>query len=153
MNIQKLEAYASQCLGNNQPMQLLIEMSDFSAPELQVNPPENIEKKLEYIKNTYDENCEHKHAKGIRIVDVVYTTEESMPLVGQIRYNQSSYVGEVSNDLNIEGGVDDVLKVLEATHSKKLIPNITINLAHDMQVDEVVNTIKKEMERHLGSCL
>ena len=117
MNIQKLEEYASQCLAYNQPMRLLIEMPDFIAPELQVNPPENIEKTGIY-KNTYDENCEHKHAKGIRIVDVVYTTEESMPLVGQIRYNQSSYVGEVSNDLNIEGGVDDVLKVLEATHSK-----------------------------------
>lgn len=47
MNMQKLEEYASQCLAYNQPMRLLIEMPDFIAPELQVNPPENIEKKLE----------------------------------------------------------------------------------------------------------
>lgn len=185
MNMQKLELYAQQCLINKQPMQLLIGMSEFSAPELQVNPPENIEKKLEYIRNTYDENCEHKHAKGICIVDVVYSTEESMSLVGggyvaelhegesiltdrqsntlrsagmfshnsQVRYSQSSYVGEVSNDLNIEGSVDDVLKVLEATHSKKLTSDITFNIAPHTQVDELVNTIKKEMERHLSSCL
>lgn len=71
----------------------------------------------------------------------------------QVRYSQSSYVGEVSNDLNIEGSVDDVLKVLEATHSKKLTSDITFNIAPHTQVDELVNTIKKEMERHLSSCL
>lgn len=73
MNMKKLETYAAECLDANEPIQLLIDMPGFSAPELIVNPPENIEKKMEYYKATYDENCEHKHAKGIRIIDVVYT--------------------------------------------------------------------------------
>ena len=67
--------YAQHCLEKNQPMQLLIEMPGFSAPELITNPPENIKNKLAYYKATYDENCQHKHAAGIAIIDVIYDEE------------------------------------------------------------------------------
>lgn len=46
-------------------------MPGFDQPELITNPPANIEKKLAYYKATYDENLEHKHAKGIRIIGTV----------------------------------------------------------------------------------
>lgn len=47
---------------------LFIEMPGFEMPEIIVNPPENLDKKLEYYKATYNENLEHKHAKGIKII-------------------------------------------------------------------------------------
>lgn len=72
MNIKQLEIYAAQCLAANKPIQLFIEMPGFDAPELIVNPPENIEKKMEYYKATYDDNCNHKFAKGVSIVDFIY---------------------------------------------------------------------------------
>lgn len=75
LTIKNLEMYAQHCLEKNQPMQLLIEMPGFSAPELITNPPENIKNKLAYYKATYDENCQHKHAAGIAIIDVIYDEE------------------------------------------------------------------------------
>lgn len=52
----------------NQGLGLMIEMPGFESPELIINPVENLEKKLEYYKNTYGEDLEHKHAKGIKII-------------------------------------------------------------------------------------
>lgn len=49
-----------------------IEMSGFPQPEVIINPAENIESKLEYYKKTYDENLNHKHAPGIKIVGFTY---------------------------------------------------------------------------------
>lgn len=49
-----------------------IEMSGFKQPEVIINPAENIESKLEYYKKTYDENLNHKHAPGIKIVGFTY---------------------------------------------------------------------------------
>lgn len=51
---------------------LFIEMPGFEKPELIVNPLENLPKKLEYYKATYDDNLEHKHAKGIKIIGYTY---------------------------------------------------------------------------------
>lgn len=51
---------------------VLIEMEGFQKPEVIINLPENIESKLEYYKNTYDENLNHKYAKGIKIVGFTY---------------------------------------------------------------------------------
>lgn len=72
MKMEELRGYAEVCLKNNEPIQLLIDMPGFPSPEMIVNPPENIEKKMEYYEATYNENCEHKHAKGISIVGVVF---------------------------------------------------------------------------------
>lgn len=51
---------------------LLIEMPNFEAPELIINPKENFDKKLEYLLNTYDEYLEHKYSKGVRIIAFTY---------------------------------------------------------------------------------
>lgn len=40
--------------------------------EIIINPMKNFEIKLEYYKNNYDENCNHKFSKGISIVGVDY---------------------------------------------------------------------------------
>lgn len=45
-----------------------VEMSGFPEPEIIINSQPNIQSKLEYYKATYDENLEHKHAAGIKIV-------------------------------------------------------------------------------------
>lgn len=34
------------------------------------NGYENFDYKLEYYQNTYDENCQHKHAEGISIIAI-----------------------------------------------------------------------------------
>lgn len=47
-------------------------MPDFEEPEMIVNPAVNLENKLEYYKKNYDENLEHKHAEGIRIVGYTF---------------------------------------------------------------------------------
>ena len=64
----ELESVMKTAITSKQSLGLLIEMPGFESPEMITNPVENLEKKLEYYKNTYDENLEHKHAKGIKIV-------------------------------------------------------------------------------------
>ncbi|WP_373896402.1 hypothetical protein [Virgibacillus sp. CBA3643] len=44
-----------------------IEMEGFPEPEIIVNPIINADSKLAYYKKTYDEELNHKYAKGIRI--------------------------------------------------------------------------------------
>ena len=70
LTMEKLEEHATKCIENNVELTVLIDMPGFESPEMITNPPENIEKKIEYYKATYDENCNHKHAKGIRIVAI-----------------------------------------------------------------------------------
>lgn len=149
MNMKKLELYAQRCLDANKPIQLLIDMPGFEAPELIVNPPENIEKKMEYYKATYDENCKHKHAEGIRIIDVVFDDNQEgitiLPTelqVGHVRFTKTTYVGDLSNDVVIEGSTDDVLKILEAKTVKNFTSDITFNIAPGEKVEEVANSIK-----------
>lgn len=49
-----------------------IEMEGFLEAEIIVNPIVNADSKLEYYKKTYDENLNHKHAKGIRIIGCTF---------------------------------------------------------------------------------
>jgi hypothetical protein len=70
LTMQVLEKHAQECLENDEPLTVMIEMPGFELPESITNPPENIKKKIEYYKATYDENCNHKYAKGIRIIAV-----------------------------------------------------------------------------------
>jgi hypothetical protein len=51
---------------------LFIEMPGFEKPEIIVNSPKNLDKKLQYYKITYNENLEHKNAKGIRIIGYMF---------------------------------------------------------------------------------
>ncbi|OLN21729.1 hypothetical protein BTO30_13510 [Domibacillus antri] len=64
----ELERVTYQCIDKGVGLGLFIEMPGFEQPELITNPPANLPKKLEYYKATYDENLNHKHAKGIRII-------------------------------------------------------------------------------------
>lgn len=63
-----LETLIDKSIKMEKPLSLFIEMPGFPMPELITNPVPNLQKKLEYYRNTYDENLEHKHAKGIKIV-------------------------------------------------------------------------------------
>lgn len=70
--MQDLEERIKKAIELEEPLGLFIEMPGFEKPELITNPVVNLEKKLEYYKKTYDENLEHKHVKGIKIVAWVY---------------------------------------------------------------------------------
>lgn len=47
---------------------IMLEMEGFPDIEIIINPIENADTKLDYYKKTYDENLNHKYAKGIRII-------------------------------------------------------------------------------------
>jgi hypothetical protein len=49
-----------------------IEMQGFPEAEVIINPIVNADSKLEYYKKTYDENLNHNHAKGIKIVGCTF---------------------------------------------------------------------------------
>ena len=124
MKMSELEEHAQQCLKNNLPLQVLISMPNFNSPELITNPPENIIQKVDYYKATYDENCNHKRADGISIVDVVHDSHELK--VGEallpcsfglqenhIRVEDSYVVDSRSKSYILEGRVEDVMQVLK----------------------------------------
>lgn len=67
-----LEEIVRVAINNGEPLGLLIEMPGFEMPELITNPVVNLEKKLDYYKNTYGKDLEHKHAKGIKIVGYTF---------------------------------------------------------------------------------
>jgi hypothetical protein len=52
-----------------------INMEGFPEPEVIINREDNFDSKLNYYRNTYDENLRHKHAQGIKIVDAVYGSD------------------------------------------------------------------------------
>ena len=68
----ELEFVVKTAINSKQSLGLLIEMPGFESPEMIVNPVENLEKKLEYYKSVYDENLEHKNAKGIKIIGYTF---------------------------------------------------------------------------------
>lgn len=51
---------------------IYIENDDIPDLEVIINPYNNIEKKLEYFKKVYDEDLNHRHSEGIRIVGCTY---------------------------------------------------------------------------------
>lgn len=71
-SIKKLEDIINMAINKNVPLSLLIEMPEFPKPEMITNPVENLEMKLEYYRKTYDENLEHRHAKGIKIIGYTF---------------------------------------------------------------------------------
>jgi len=52
---------------------VLIEMEGFDRPEVIINPLLNFDKKFKYYLDAYDENLNHKHAPGIKIVGFTYS--------------------------------------------------------------------------------
>lgn len=67
-----LEFIIKQAIKTKTNVGVFVEMPRFESPEIIINPAENLEKKLEYYKNTYDENLKHKHAEGIKIIGYTY---------------------------------------------------------------------------------
>ena len=51
---------------------VLIHMDDFSKDEIIINENANFDSKFDYYKKVYDENLNHRHAKGIKIVGFTY---------------------------------------------------------------------------------
>lgn len=47
---------------------LFIQLPDLTEPELIINPPTNLKKKLEYYEKTYDNSLNHKYSAGIKIL-------------------------------------------------------------------------------------
>ena len=66
--IDDLEVVVNKAIESELSLGIFVEMPGFPMPELITNPVVNLEKKLGYWKKTYDENLEHKYAKGIKIV-------------------------------------------------------------------------------------
>lgn len=71
--MEELEKVIKKAVELDEPLGLFIQMPGFEKPELITNPVVNLEKKLQYYKDTYNDNLEHKHAKGIKIVAWVYS--------------------------------------------------------------------------------
>ncbi|HRR51174.1 MAG TPA: hypothetical protein P5252_05060 [Candidatus Cloacimonas sp.] len=70
--ISDLEFIIKQAIKTKVNVGVFIEMPGFESPEIIINPVENLEKKLEYYKNIYDENLNHKHAEGIKIIGYAF---------------------------------------------------------------------------------
>ncbi len=70
--MEDLEIAFDFAITNGKGLGLFVEMPGFPLPELITNPWENLPKKLEYYKATYDDNLEHRHAKGIKIVSFTF---------------------------------------------------------------------------------
>lgn len=70
--ISDLEFIIKQAIKSKTNVGIFIEIPGFVSPEIIINPPENLEKKLDYYKNTYDENLNHKHAEGIKITGYTF---------------------------------------------------------------------------------
>ena len=51
---------------------VLVDIKNYDYSELIVNNRQNIKKKLEYYKETYDKNLSHRHADNICITDFAY---------------------------------------------------------------------------------
>jgi hypothetical protein len=51
---------------------LKIDIGDLPYDEIIINPIGNVDAKLKYYQETYDENLVHKYAGGIRIVGFAY---------------------------------------------------------------------------------
>lgn len=73
INLKNLEiCFTSAFKSKAKFVAVLIEMEGFEKPEFIVNEYENIQTKLAYYKNTYDEDLNHKFAKGIKIIGCTY---------------------------------------------------------------------------------
>jgi len=70
--ISDLEFIIKQAIKTKVNVGVFIEMPGFESPEIIINPVENLEKKIEYYKNIYDENLNHKHAEGIKIIGYAF---------------------------------------------------------------------------------
>lgn len=64
----ELECLINLAIEMNLSLSLFIKLPNLERPEIITNPPENLEYKLKYYKETYDDNLQHKHAEGVKIL-------------------------------------------------------------------------------------
>ncbi|MGD6992141.1 hypothetical protein [Sutcliffiella horikoshii] len=57
---------------NKKYVAIILLMDGFDGEEIIINPLENFDTKLAYYQNTYDNELNHKFAKGIRIIAFTY---------------------------------------------------------------------------------
>lgn len=69
--MQELENIFNQAKEKEHYVAVVIKMDGFPTNEVIINHPENIETKLAYYKKTYTDNCEHKYAADIKIIDAL----------------------------------------------------------------------------------
>jgi hypothetical protein len=82
--------YAKSHITEADYIALLIEMPEFEKPELIVDPKENYDKKLEYLQDAYDENLNHKHSKGVRIIAFASGNEIDELAEGLANFNKNA---------------------------------------------------------------
>lgn len=68
--MQELENIFMKAKEKDHYVAIVVQMEGFPANEVIINHPVNIDKKLAYYKDTYKDNCEHKHAP-IKIIDAL----------------------------------------------------------------------------------
>lgn len=75
MNLKELIELIEEAISNpyTKYIAVRIHMDGFPKDEIIINPIQNAKDKLEYYKNTYDDNLVHKHSPIIRIVDFMYS--------------------------------------------------------------------------------
>lgn len=76
--------------------------------------------------------------------------EEILPvqeLTSHVRYEKTVGVGDSYSTETVEGTVDDVLKIIRPSNNS--IKDIVINVYPDLKVDEVVETIKRNIEKEI----
>ena len=64
----ELEHIINTSIELNVELSLFIKLPNLVKPEIITNPPENLEEKLKYYKETYNDNLEHKYAEGVMIL-------------------------------------------------------------------------------------
>lgn len=69
MNKQDLIDAFDECIKYNLPICIVLKLPETPANELIINPPDNFEKKIDYYKNTYDDNLINKNNPEIKILN------------------------------------------------------------------------------------
>lgn len=64
----ELECVINKAIKGNVSLSLFIKLPDLTEPEIITNPPVNLEQKLKYYKETYNDGLEHKYADGVKIL-------------------------------------------------------------------------------------
>jgi hypothetical protein len=67
-NMDELEDIINKAIDGEISLSLFIKLPDLVEPEVITNPPTNLKQKLKYYKETYNDNLEHKYAKGVKIL-------------------------------------------------------------------------------------
>lgn len=70
---EELIKFFNEVKEQGQDIVIKLKMPNQTEPEIIMNYNSSIDVKLEYYKNTYDENLVHKNCKDIEIVDMLAT--------------------------------------------------------------------------------